>query len=65
MPCASTNGGTDWVERHPELRIRSVYTQGSNFGYLEFDLGGRRYKVTRRMALKPTDLSKASKPWGW
>lgn len=31
----------------------------------KFELAGKSYKVARRMAPKPTDLSKTSKPWGW
>lgn len=31
----------------------------------KFDLAGKGYKVVRRVAPKPTDLSKTSKPWGW
>jgi len=31
----------------------------------KFDFAGKRYKVARRAAPKPTDLSKTDKPWGW
>jgi len=31
----------------------------------KFDFAGKSYKVARRAAPKPTDLSKAGKPWGW
>lgn len=31
----------------------------------KFEFAGKSYKVARRAAPKPTDLSKTSKPWGW
>jgi len=31
----------------------------------KFDFAGKSYKVARRVAPKPTDLSKTDKPWGW
>lgn len=31
----------------------------------KFEFGGKSYKVARRAAPKPPDLSKTDKPWGW
>lgn len=51
-PLAQKTEKGDWIARHPELRLRQVYSRSNNFGVLDFDFGGPDPTLT--MTLRDT-----------
>lgn len=51
-PLAQKTQKGDWIARHPEIRLRQVYSRSNNFGLLEFDMNATDPTVT--MTLRDT-----------
>jgi len=63
---SGVNGGTADRSNNAASHAKIVSPDvGWPYRQEKFDFAGRNYKVTHRLAPKPTDLSKTSKPWGW
>jgi alkaline phosphatase D len=73
-PLAQPSSGS-WLRRNPEQRIRRVYFQGPNFGFVEFDMDRedprliftlrdqRGYPVWKPLVLRASELQNGVESW--